>query len=166
MTKEKTVNEMALDVIEKAIAKRLMLVLAESCTGGMIAAALTDIAGSSAVVERGLVTYSNSAKVELLAVPAATLETHGAVSVQTATAMAAGALGNAAAAQIALSVTGIAGPGGGSPQKPVGLVHFAVAHRSNSIETNAHIFAGTRAEIRHQALETGLRLLCEAISKY
>src|SRR5271168_2570870 len=104
----------------------LKIATAESCTGGLVAALLTEIPGSSAVVERGFVTYSNAAKRELLGVPAATLETHGAVSEATARAMALGALAHSRA-QVAVSVTGIAGPDGGSAEKPVGLVHFARA---------------------------------------
>ena len=105
-------------------AKGFKIVTAESCTGGLVAALLTEIAGSSDVVERGLVTYSNEAKRELLGVAEATLATHGAVSEATAREMAAGAL-RASHADIAVAVTGVAGPGGGSAEKPVGLVHFA-----------------------------------------
>ena len=104
----------------------IMLATAESCTGGMIVAALTDIPGSSAVVDRGFVTYSNEAKMEMLGVRRATLDAHGAVSRETALEMAAGALARSRAG-IALAVTGIAGPGGGSAEKPVGLVWFGLA---------------------------------------
>ena len=100
----------------------------KSCTGGLVAAALTEIAGSSDVVECGFVTYSNAAKEAMLGVPPATLKRHGAVSAETAAAMAAGALGRSQA-DLAVAITGIAGPGGGSRQKPVGLVHFAAASR-------------------------------------
>jgi nicotinamide-nucleotide amidase len=106
----------------------LRVATAESCTGGLVAGALTEIAGSSDVVERGFVVYSNAAKESMLGVPPSTLERHGAVSAQTAIAMAAGALKNSEA-DITVSITGIAGPGGGSRQKPVGLVHFAAASR-------------------------------------
>src|SRR5262245_48999066 len=102
----------------------LMLASAESCTGGLVAALLTEIAGSSDVVERGFVTYSNAAKHELLGVPQAMLATHGAVSDPVARAMADGALANSKA-DAAVAITGVAGPGGGSLEKPVGLVHFA-----------------------------------------
>ena len=104
----------------------MKIATAESCTGGLVAGLLTEIPGSSAVVERGFVTYSNDAKRELLGVPAATLEAHGAVSEATARAMAQGALAHSHA-QVAVSVTGVAGPDGGSAEKPVGLVHFACA---------------------------------------
>ena len=106
----------------------LNLATAESCTGGLVAAALTEIAGSSDVVDRGFVTYSNEAKQAMLGVPTATLKRYGAVSAQTAAAMAAGALKNSPA-DVAVAITGIAGPGGGTKQKPVGLVHFAAAPR-------------------------------------
>lgn len=106
----------------------LTIVTAESCTGGLIAGLLTDIPGSSSVVERGFVTYSNEAKIECLGVPADTIRAHGAVSEPTARAMAEGALA-ASRADVAVSVTGIAGPGGGSADKPVGLVHLACARR-------------------------------------
>ena len=110
----------------------LKIATAESCTGGLVAGALTEIAGSSDVVDRGFVTYSNEAKHEMLGVPVATLEQHGAVSRETAEAMARGALGRATA-DLAVAITGIAGPGGGSPEKPVGLVHFAAASRTGKL---------------------------------
>jgi nicotinamide-nucleotide amidase len=110
----------------------LKVATAESCTGGLVAGALTDIAGSSDVVDRGFVTYSNEAKQQMLGVPADTIEKHGAVSRETAEAMARGALGNANA-DLAVAITGIAGPGGGSPDKPVGLVHFAAASRNGKL---------------------------------
>jgi nicotinamide-nucleotide amidase len=109
-------------------ARGLKIATAESCTGGLVAGALTEIAGSSDVVDRGFVTYSNEAKEAMLGVPAVTLKRYGAVSAETAVAMAAGALKNSEA-DITVAITGIAGPGGGSAQKPVGLVHFAAASR-------------------------------------
>ncbi len=109
-------------------ARGLQIATAESCTGGLVAAALTEIAGSSDVVDCGFVTYSNEAKQAMLGVPAATLKRHGAVSARDREAMAAGALKNSRA-DIAVAITGIAGPGGGSKQKPVGLVYFAAASR-------------------------------------
>jgi nicotinamide-nucleotide amidase len=109
-------------------ARKLMLATAESCTGGLIAGALTEIAGSSDVVERGFVTYSNEAKTELIGVPAEMIASHGAVSREVALAMAAGALTHSRA-DIAVAVTGVAGPGGGSAAKPVGLVHLAAERR-------------------------------------
>ncbi len=109
-------------------ARGVTLATAESCTGGLIAAILTEVAGSSDVFERGFVTYSNAAKSEALGVPSALIETHGAVSAEVARAMAEGALKNSRA-DIAVAVTGVAGPGGGTPEKPVGLVHFGAARR-------------------------------------
>ena len=118
--------------LDTFVAKGLMIATAESCTGGLVAAALTAVPGSSAIVERGFVTYSNAAKAEMLGVSAALIETHGAVSEPVARAMAQGALARSHA-DIAVSVTGIAGPGGGSSEKPVGLVHFACARRGGSV---------------------------------
>src|SRR5579859_645072 len=114
---------LATAVLDACRAKRLRLATAESCTGGMVAAALTDIAGSSDVVERGFVTYSNEAKTELLGVPSEMIAAHGAVSAQVATAMVQGALARAPV-ELAVSITGIAGPGGATKGKPVGLVYF------------------------------------------
>ncbi len=128
--------------------KGLMIAMAESCTGGMIAASLTDIAGSSAVVERGFVTYSNEAKNESIGVDMALIEAHGAVSEPVAAAMAAGALTHSRA-DAAVSVTGIAGPGGGTVAKPVGLVFIGGARlggRAPVVER--HVFEGDRAAIR------------------
>ena len=139
----------------------LKLATAESCTGGMIAAALTDIAGSSAVVERGFVTYSNAAKTELLGVPAALIQRHGAVSAEVAAAMAEGALSRAPV-DLALSVTGIAGPDGGSPAKPVGLVFLGIIRRGGEPRTERRLFKGDRAEIRAAATRCGLELLLQA----
>src|SRR6202034_608791 len=133
-----------------------MLATAESCTGGMIAAALTDIAGSSAVVERGFVTYSNAAKTELLGVDADLIAAKGAVSREVAEAMAKGAMAHAHA-DVAVSVTGIAGPGGGSAEKPVGLVWFGLA-AGGQTTTEHEIFKGDRAAVRQQATEKGLGL--------
>jgi nicotinamide-nucleotide amidase len=112
--------------------KNLTVATAESCTGGLVAGALTEIAGSSDVVDRGFVTYSNDAKQQMLGVPADTLETFGAVSRETAEAMVRGAL-RAAGTHLVVSITGIAGPGGGSKDKPVGLVHFAAASRGGQL---------------------------------
>ena len=122
------VRRMARRVLDLCRARGLRVATAESCTGGLVAGALTEIAGSSDVVDRGFVTYSNEAKQAMLGVPAAMLKRHGAISSQTAAAMAKGALKNSLA-DIAVSITGIAGPGGGSKEKPVGLVYFAAARR-------------------------------------
>jgi nicotinamide-nucleotide amidase len=149
----------AIAVLKAARARGLKIATAESCTGGLVAGALTDIAGSSDVVDRGFVTYSNEAKQQMLGVPAATIEKHGAVSRETAEAMARGALGNANA-DIVVSITGIAGPGGGSKDKPVGLVHFAAASRSGAL-THKEMRYGDigRAEVRRLSVLQALAML-------
>ena len=134
------------------------LATAESCTGGLVAAALTAIAGSSDVIERGFVTYSNAAKIELLAVPSDTIASYGAVSAETTAAMARGAV-RRAPADVAVSITGIAGPGGGSPQKPVGLVYLGMARRDGACRVERRVFTGDRGEIRQAALIEALRML-------
>jgi len=140
-------------------ARGLKIVTAESCTGGLVAALLTEIAGSSDVVERGFVTYSNDAKQELLGVRAQTLAARGAVSEPTAREMAEGAL-NASHADLAVSVTGIAGPGGGSVEKPVGLVHFACARRGASTVCAERRFGDPgRAAIRLASVAQALSML-------
>ncbi len=137
------------------------LATAESCTGGAIAAALTDIAGSSDVFERGFVTYSNEAKNELLGVPAPLIVAHGAVSEEVAAAMAEGALAHSRA-DVAVSVTGIAGPGGGTPAKPVGLVYIGCVRRGQAPAVERHVFAGDRAAVRTASVKRALELLAGA----
>ena len=133
---------------------------AESCTGGLIAAALTEISGSSDCVGRCFVTYSNEAKQEVLGVRAATLEAHGAVSPQTVTEMAEGVLSIAGSdADIAVAVSGVAGPGGGSAEKPVGTVHLAVASRGGRTETLHKLYPGDRSAVRVAALRDALALM-------
>jgi nicotinamide-nucleotide amidase len=138
----------------------LMLATAESCTGGWIAQTVTAVAGSSAWFDRGFVTYSNRAKHELLQVPLATLEQFGAVSEATARAMAEGAL-RASHADVTLAVTGIAGPAGGSAEKPVGTVWFAWAGKRHVTLARMHHFDGDRAAVRRQAVATALNGLIE-----
>jgi nicotinamide-nucleotide amidase len=133
------------------VERRQMVATAESCTGGWVAQVLTSVAGSSAWFERGFVTYSNSAKREMLGVPATTLARHGAVSEQTARAMAQGAL-NASHADVALAITGVAGPGGGSPEKPVGTVCLAWAAKKMPVHSITAHFAGDRQAVRAQAV--------------
>lgn len=128
-------------------AQKIRLATAESCTGGLIAAALTSIAGASDVVDRGFVTYSNAAKHEMVGVPMTLIEQYGAVSEPVAEAMAAGALERSRAG-IAVSVTGVAGPGGGAADKPVGLVCFGLARRGRPTVTEKRIFPGDRAAVR------------------
>ena len=154
---------MAENVINKARQKAVMIALAESCTGGMIAAALTDISGSSAVLDRGFVTYSNQAKIDILGVSNATLAQHGAVSEQTARAMVEGTLNAAPLADLALSVTGIAGPGGGGPDKPVGLAHFACQRRYSPQTHAKHILSGDRHMVRRQAVHAALMMIGNAL---
>ncbi len=138
----------------------VMVATAESCTGGLIAACLTEIAGSSDVVERGFVTYSNAAKMELLGVPESDLAAHGAVSPQVAEAMAEGALRNARA-DIAVSVTGVAGPGGGSAEKPVGLVYMGLCRRGAAPSHRKLNFPGNRSDVRRATVSAALEGLAE-----
>ncbi|MDZ5647858.1 CinA family protein [Nitrospirillum sp. BR 11828] len=135
----------------------LWLATAESCTGGLISASLTAIAGSSAVVDRGVVTYSNQAKIDLLGVPDGLIARHGAVSREVAHAMAEGLLARSRA-DIALSVTGIAGPGGGSVEKPVGLVYLGCARRDRPVVVERHVFPGDRDAVRLAAVARALAL--------
>ena len=139
----------------------MRLVTAESCTGGLVAACLTEIAGSSDVVERGFVTYSNEAKQEILQVPEDLLRDHGAVSGPVAEAMAVGALARSHA-DVAVSITGIAGPGGATPGKPVGLVFLGTCRRDAEPESHRHVFPGDRAAVRLAALEAAFDLLAAA----
>jgi nicotinamide-nucleotide amidase len=140
-------------------AQGLLIATAESCTGGLVAAALTEIAGSSDVVDCGFVTYSNKAKQKMLGVPAATLSRHGAVSAKTATAMAKGALKNSQA-DISVAITGIAGPGGGSKRKPVGLVYFAAASRQGRNLLRSRRFGKIgRQQVRLRSVAEALALL-------
>ena len=140
------------------------LATAESCTGGLIIGCLTEIPGSSAVVERGYVTYDNRAKAEMLGVPAALFERVGAVSEEVARAMAEGAL-TRAGVDLAIAVTGIAGPGGATPAKPVGLVHLAVARRGASTLHACERFPGDRAAIRLASVEAALMLALQAVDQ-
>ncbi|MBF0561931.1 MAG: CinA family protein [Alphaproteobacteria bacterium] len=140
----------------------LMVATAESCTGGLIAAALTAVAGSSRVFERGFVTYSNAAKFEMLRVPLDLIAEHGAVSEAVARAMAMGAL-TASPADIAISVTGIAGPEGGTVDKPVGLVHMAAARRGRAILHCRHVFAGDRTAVREATVIESLTLAIQLV---
>lgn len=151
-------TELAAQVLRHAGQRGERIATAESCTGGLVAAALTAIPGSSSVVDRGFVTYSNEAKAEMLGVPAALIDAHGAVSREVAEAMAEGALAHSHA-DMAVAVTGIAGPGGGSADKPVGLVHFALARKGEATRHAGHRFDGDRDAIRLQAALTALGLL-------
>jgi len=151
---------LAARVLDRCREVGLHLATAESCTGGMIAAALTEIAGSSDVVERGFVTYSNEAKMELLGVAEDLLIDHGAVSEPVARAMAEGAVARSHA-EIAVAVTGIAGPGGGTETKPVGLVHLAAARQGAATVHHAEVFSGDRASVRGQTARKALAMALE-----
>lgn len=140
----------------------LSLVVAESCTGGWLAKVATDIAGSSEWFDRGFVTYSNRSKQEMLGVSAATLEAEGAVSEAVVAQMAAGAL-TYSRARVSIAISGIAGPGGGSPEKPVGTVWFAWALPGTAPVTQRFQFAGDRDEVRHQAVRIALERLLELV---
>ena len=154
-----TLRQAAAQLLDLFRARGLKLATAESCTGGLVAATLTEIAGSSDVVDCGFVTYSNEAKQAMLGVPAATLKRHGAVSGQTATAMAAGALKNSDA-DVSVAITGIAGPGGGSKQKPVGLVHFAAACRDGRRIARSRRYGKIgRRQVRQRSVAEAFELL-------
>ncbi len=142
--------------------KKLMLATAESCTGGLIAAACTDLAGSSVWFERGFVSYSNAAKTELLGVPADLIEAHGAVSEPVARAMVEGALRHSHA-QVAVAVTGVAGPGGGSPDKPVGTVWFGWA-TPDGVVTDKRCFDGDRQQVREATVQHALLRLKQLLA--
>ena len=153
-----TTLDAAVAVLQSCRTRGWMLVTAESCTGGLVAGALTHVAGSSDVVDRGFVTYSNQAKVEMLGVPKETIDSQGAVSAAVARAMAEGALARSRAG-VAISVTGIAGPGGGSADKPVGLVWFGCAWRGAPAIAETNVFAGDRASVRAQAVAFALSIV-------
>ncbi len=154
----RTALDAAASLLALCRSRGLMLATAESCTGGLVAASLTAIAGSSDVFERGFVTYSNAAKEALLGVPAALITAEGAVSEKVAREMAAGALRNSAA-HLAVSVTGVAGPGGGSAEKPVGLVWLGAARRGGEVRSERHLFSGDRASVRAASVAAALALL-------
>ena len=150
-------------LLEACKARSWMIATAESCTGGLVAALLTEIAGSSAVVERGFVTYSNEAKTELIGVPAELIVAWGAVSEEVARAMAEGAI-RCSRADLAVAVTGIAGPGGATPTKPVGLVHFGLARLGGATRHLERRYGDLgRAQVRRRAVEDALALLESAL---
>ena len=173
MTSDHDLVVRAAAFIEACRARKLTLATAESCTGGMVAALLTEVPGASEVLERGYVTYSNRAKTELLGVPESLIAAHGAVSAHVAAAMAEGARA-AASVDLAVAVTGIAGPGGGTPQKPVGLVYLACARRPEGalfspqgvgVKDARRLMLGDvgRAEVRTRATEAALVMLEAAV---
>ncbi|MCJ8143072.1 nicotinamide-nucleotide amidohydrolase family protein [Ancylobacter sp. A5.8] len=160
-TRQDAITLEAVRVLDLCRAAGLTVSTAESCTGGLVSGALTEIAGSSDVVDRAFVTYSNTAKRQVLGVSAATLDVHGAVSEETAREMVAGLL-KASGTSLGVAVTGIAGPGGGSAEKPVGLVHFAAARAGGRTLVRREVFAGEdRAGVRQLSVLTALAMLAE-----
>jgi len=161
MTDLTPLQSQAQALIELCTARGLKIATAESCTGGLIAGVLTEISGSSAVVDRGFVTYSNAAKADMLGVPKELIERVGAVSQEVALAMAAGALAKSKA-DLVVAVTGVAGPTGGSAEKPVGMVHFGVMRRGSPARHAVHVFAGLdRSGVRFATVAEALKLLRE-----
>jgi nicotinamide-nucleotide amidase len=156
-------NKTASELGQLLLQKQALLSLAESCTGGLVASLVTDIAGSSKWFDSGLVTYSNQAKIDLLGVPETLIIQHGAVSEEVAAAMAIGALKHGRAT-ITASITGIAGPDGGTPQKPVGTVCFAWAGLNLKTVTSTHYFQGNRQAVRAQSAAIALQGLIALIS--
>lgn len=157
-------TELAARVGAALKARSLMLATAESCTGGWVAQALTAVAGSSDWFERGFVTYSNAAKQEMLGVSAATLAAHGAVSEHAAREMASGALAHSRA-QLALAITGVAGPSGGTPEKPVGMVCFAWAGAGPMPSARTKHFDGDRESVRRQSVVFALQTLLQLLER-
>ncbi len=151
-------RSLATHVLDAARNRAILIATAESCTGGLIAGCLTEISGSSAVVDRGFVTYSNEAKTEMLGVPAELIAMHGAVSEPVARAMADGALTRSRAG-LTIAVTGVAGPGGGSADKPVGLVHFGCAMAGGEMLHDRRVFDGDRSDIRRETVRAALEML-------
>jgi nicotinamide-nucleotide amidase len=158
-------HDLAARLLEQCRRRSWRIATAESCTGGLIAGALTAVPGSSDVVEGGIVSYSNDAKTLLLGVPAGLIERVGAVSAEVAAAMADGALTRLPAADLAIAVTGIAGPGGATPGKPVGLVHFGLARREATTQTQREVFAGDREAVRRATVDRALCLLLAAVQE-
>ena len=156
------IDALAATVIRLASARGLQVATAESCTGGLVAGALTGVAGSSAVVDRGFVTYSNAAKSDLVAVPAALIDAHGAVSEPVARAMAAGALARSGAG-VTVAITGIAGPGGGTADKPVGLVHFAAGGPTGLVHAEHRFGDIGREGVRLASVRVALALLIDRL---
>jgi nicotinamide-nucleotide amidase len=157
------ITSLARLLLEECREKRLRIVTAESCTGGLVAGALTEIAGSSDVVDRGFVTYSNRAKSSLLGVPGDLIADAGAVSEPVVRFMAEGAL-EASDAHIAVAVSGVAGPGGGTALKPVGLVHFATARSNGPIQHRMELFGDIgRAQVRMEAVRVALEMMRERV---
>lgn len=162
MTFPATVLDRAAALIAACDAKCASVAAAESCTGGLLGGALTAVPGSSAVVDRGFLTYSNTAKAEVLGIPPDLIEAHGAVSGEVARAMAEGVL-NVCNVTLSAGITGIAGPGGGSPDKPVGLVHIAAARRGGPVLHARNVFEGDRDAVRMASVDAALALMQQAL---
>lgn len=156
------IQRLAQQIVATASERGLMLATAESCTGGLVAAALTAVPGSSAALDRGFVTYSNAAKMQMLDVPEDTLARHGAVSEATARAMTSGAAARSGA-QVSVSVTGVAGPGGGSAEKPVGLVHFAASGPAGVVHREMRFGDIGRDAVRLASVRVALELLADRL---
>lgn len=156
------IDNLARRVVARAVERGLMIATAESCTGGLVAGALTSVAGSSSAVDRGFVTYSDAAKARMLDVSASTLVDHGAVSRATALEMARGAVG-LSSAQVSVAVTGVAGPGGGSKEKPVGLVHFAAAGPEGVVHVERRFGDIGREAVRLASVKQALEMLLERL---
>ena len=159
---DEELHQLARELGDKLLARGWMLATAESCTGGWVGQLLTSLPGSSHWYERGFITYANDAKIEMLDVPAELIANHGAVSEETASAMAAGALAHSHA-QAALAISGIAGPGGGTPHKPVGLMCYGWALADGTVLSSTCRLDGDREEIRARAVAAALRGLIELI---
>ena len=159
---DEELHQLAAELGEKLCARGWMLATAESCTGGWVGQLITSLPGSSQWYERGFITYANAAKIEMLGVPAEVIDEHGAVSEETASAMAAGALAHSHA-QATLAISGIAGPGGGTPQKPVGLVCYGWALEDGTVMSSTCRLDGDREEIRSRAVAAAMRGLIELL---
>ena len=159
---DEELHQLAAELGDKLIARGWMLATAESCTGGWAGQLLTSLPGSSQWYERGFITYANAAKIEMLGVPPEVIDEHGAVSEETASAMAAGALAHSHA-QATLAISGIAGPGGGTPQKPVGLVCYGWALEDGTVMSSTCRLDGDREEIRSRAVAAAMRGLIELL---
>jgi len=160
---DKTVRALAGEVALLLTEKKLTLAVAESCTGGALCQALTDIPGSSAWFDRGFITYSNQAKVDMLGVSSALLDQYGAVSFETARAMVEGVHGHSNA-ELAIAITGIAGPEGGTAQKPVGTVFFGIGQKGQAVKIDKRRFKGERGEVRARSVEFVLKALLKTLT--
>lgn len=157
------IETLAKAVVEAALRNGVMIATAESCTGGLVAGAITGVAGSSAVLDRGFVTYSNAAKAEMIGVPSALIDAHGAVSEPVARAMVSGALDHSGAS-LAVSITGVAGPGGGSLEKPIGLVHFGIADETGQGHVEHRFGDLGREAVRLASVRIALTLLLDRLA--